>query len=261
MLIEVLRAVRREIVQITKPAPTGSVNESASVFGVDDGELYRMFIESGGGDIHKWHHYFAIYERYFARFREKPISLLEIGVSKGGSLRLWRKYFGPAAQITGIDVDPECSKYSSEGFNVSIGDQSDPEFLATVAEKYGPFDIVIDDGGHSARQQFVSYEILFPNVKDGGIYLVEDLHTSFWPAFMDYQAGVSFIDIASRMVEKLTWWHRDPGAMTRFGRPLAERTGNVDVPEITRSIFSIAFYDSVIVFEKKKIPEPWHEIR
>jgi hypothetical protein len=244
----------------------GSV-ESVSIacvdpgFGSELGEFFRMFLEHNAGDLHKWHHYFSIYERHFARFRGRPISLLEIGVAKGGSLALWRRYFGPSAVITGIDVDPSCAQYTNGLTEVFIGNQVDTGFLASVAAKRGPFDIVIDDGGHTMRQQITSYETLFPHVKERGVYLVEDLHTSLWSSFLDHPLGISFLDVASRMAEKLTWWHKEPASWPRYGKPLAERAGAVDVPELARSVFSIAFYDSVVVFEKMRVPEPRHEVR
>jgi len=226
-----------------------------------DGELYRMFLEHGGGDINKWHHYFAIYERHFARFRGTPVSLLEIGVERGGSLGLWRRYFGEAARITGIDIDADCKRHAAPGIEVLIGDQESPPFLKAANDSRGPFDIVIDDGGHTTRQQLVSYETLFPLLRDGGVYLVEDVHTSMWPWFVDPDLGISFLDVATRQAEKLTWWHRDPMSFLRYGKPPAEREGPLDVPDITRRTFSIAFYDSVVVFEKQAVPEPRREVR
>jgi hypothetical protein len=238
-----------------------AVIDSAPPFPSSGGELYRLFLEHNQGNLHKWHHYFAIYERYFARFRNVPVAMLEIGISRGGSLSLWRKYFGASAQITGIDIDPECRQYAAPGTEVFIGDQADQTFLLDVVAKRGPFDIVIDDGGHNVRQQIVSYETLFPHVKEAGVYLVEDLHTNLWAQFLDDPSGISFLDIASRMAEKLTWWHHNPETFQRYGQPLDMRVGQVDVPEIARSVFSIAFYDSIVVFEKMRIPEPWHELR
>jgi hypothetical protein len=227
----------------------------------ESGELYRLFLENDRHDLHKWHHYFPIYERYFSRFRGKRLALLEIGVARGGSLRLWRQYFGPDATITGIDVDPESVEHRGENIEIFVGDQADAGFLAGVPQQRGPFDLVIDDGGHTARQQIVSFETLFPFVRDGGVYLVEDLHTNLWPAYLDHPLGVSFLDIATRMAEKLTWWHHDERSFARYGKNEAEREGEVAVPQIARQLSSIAFYDSVVVFEKSAVPEPRHEVR
>jgi 23S rRNA U2552 (ribose-2'-O)-methylase RlmE/FtsJ len=226
-----------------------------------DMELYRLFLENTRHDLHKWHHYFSIYERYFAQFRDRPIALLEIGVARGGSLRLWRDYFGSTAQITGIDIDPDCARYHGEDVEVFIGDQADAGFLQSVAERRGPFDVVIDDGGHTMRQQIVSFETLFPSIRDGGIYLVEDLHTNLWPSYFDHPLGISFLDVATRMAEKLTWWHHEEQLHERYRKPMNQRRGEVIVPEVARHIYSMAFYDSVVVFEKGTVLEPRHEIR
>jgi 23S rRNA U2552 (ribose-2'-O)-methylase RlmE/FtsJ len=242
------------------PADSHAVAASAAWPG-ETGELYRLFLENGRGDLHKWHHYFPIYERYFSRLRGKKLALLEIGVARGGSLRLWRRYFGADAMITGIDVDAESVRHRGENIEIFIGDQADAGFLTSVAERRGPFDLVIDDGGHTARQQIVSFETLFPFVRDGGVYLVEDLHTNLWPAYLDHPLGVSFLDVATRMAEKLTWWHHDERSFARYGRKAEEREGTVAVPEIARKLSSIAFYDSVVVFEKAAVPEPRHEVR
>ena len=86
----------------------------------------------------------------------RPI-VLEIGVCAGGSLWMWREYF-PTSEITGIDIDPMCTQFEGEGVNVCIGDQTDSEFLREVGTKYGPFDVVIDDGGHAGFQVVTSLE-------------------------------------------------------------------------------------------------------
>jgi SAM-dependent methyltransferase len=223
--------------------------------------LYEMYLANTRDDLDRWHHYFPIYERYFSKFRHRPMSILEIGVYRGGSLRLWRAYFGEQARITGIDIDPECLAFRSKDAEVFIGDQADAAFLTRAALARGPFDIIIDDGGHTARQQIISMETLLPHVKDGGIYLVEDTHTSLWPEFMDHPLGISFLDVATRMAERLTWWHRDRRSFTRFSAPPEMRGGDVPVPDLTRTVSSIAFYDSMVVFEKNKVPEPHRERR
>jgi len=226
-----------------------------------DHSLYDLYLQNGRRDLDKWHHYFSVYDRHFPPFRGRPISLLEIGVLGGGSLRLWRSYFGQDAAITGIDLDPACARHAGDGVEVFIGDQSDPAFLESVAAARGPFDIVIDDGGHTSRQQIISLETLTPHVKDGGLYVVEDTHTSLWTEYLDHPLGLSFLDVAARMAERLTWWHADRRSFDRYGVPPLRRPGRMNVPAVTRNFFSIAFYDSMVVFEKAVIDEPWREVR
>jgi methyltransferase family protein len=224
--------------------------------------LYEMFLAHTGKNLDKWHHYFPIYERYFAKFRGGPVSILEIGVDKGGSLELWWEYFRPDAQIIGIDINPTCSAFNDPARNtcVYIGDQSDAAFLRTIADWHGPFDIIIDDGGHYVAQQKVSFETLYPHVKDGGVYLVEDLHTNLWPGRR--VQGETFLQLAARYAQDLTAWHQEQMSLVRYSTPPEARVGPAtDTPGITKTTTSIAFFDSVVVFEKHAVAEPYREVR
>ena len=118
-----------------------------------DNELFRIF--SADTNVHKWHHYFDIYTRYFERYRDRPITMLEIGVFRGGSLRMWKKYFHPDSTIVGIDVDQSCQAHEIANQNVfvRIGSQADPAFLVAVNGEFGPFDIILDDGSHKTHHQ------------------------------------------------------------------------------------------------------------
>ena len=96
----------------------------------------------------KMDHYFDVYHRLLAPWRGQNISFLEIGIWKGGSIKMWQDYFGPAGRLTFLDIDPKCKAFETPGVTIEIGDQSDAVFLQDVASKRGPFDIIIDDGGH-----------------------------------------------------------------------------------------------------------------
>lgn len=129
-----------------------------------------------GPGIWKWNHYFPIYERHFAKFRNQPLTLLEIGIYSGGSLDMWREYFGPQAQIIGVDIAPECKVYERDGVQVFIGDQSDPVFWRQFKADAPKLDIIIDDGSHKPRHQLTTLEELLPHLNPGGVYLCEDIH-------------------------------------------------------------------------------------
>jgi cephalosporin hydroxylase len=135
--------------------------------------------------VNRWLHYFDIYHRHFARFREQPITMIEIGVFNGGSLPMWRDYFGPQATIVGIDVDvnPECEKYAAPGIDIVIGDQADRAFLRSLSDRYPDIAILVDDGGHRMHQQITTFEELYPRIRADGVYLCEDIHTSYMPVF------------------------------------------------------------------------------
>jgi 23S rRNA U2552 (ribose-2'-O)-methylase RlmE/FtsJ len=146
-------------------------------------DLEQYFYDNTGRLIHKWRHYFEIYDRHFARFRGTAVTLVEIGVFHGGSLQMWKHYFGPAATIVGVDIDPACKSMEEEQIKILIGDQADRNFLRTLAQTLPRIDIVLDDGGHFMQQQITTFEELFPRIDPNGVYLCEDLHTSYWKRY------------------------------------------------------------------------------
>ena len=129
-----------------------------------------LFRHHVGRRVDKWQHYFPIYDRHFDRFRGKPVRVLEIGVDHGGSLQIWKRYFGESAHIVGLDIDPRCAEYQEDQIQVRIGNQSDVALLKSL----GSFDIVIDDGSHRLQDQLASFEALWPSTR--GVYLIEDCH-------------------------------------------------------------------------------------
>jgi cephalosporin hydroxylase len=206
--------------------------------------LAEYFRNNPGRLIDKWHHYFEIYHRHFAAFRGRSPVVVEIGIFHGGSLQMWREYFGRGARIVGIDLDPRCRQFEEDSVSVMIGDQADRGFLAEVRTRYPHVDIVIDDGGHQMVQQITSFEELYPHIQPHGVYLCEDLHTSYYPPYGGgYRRDGTFIQYATGLVDQLhAWYSTEPD---RFR-----------VDEITRSTHGLHFYDSVLVVEKRPIAEP-----
>jgi hypothetical protein len=143
-----------------------------------------------GPGISKWRHYFSIYDRHLAKFRGRSPGVVEIGVFGGGSLLMWRDYFGAASSVYGVDIEPTCSKHATDGIRIEIGDQSDPAFWAEFVDRAGPLDVVIDDGGHEAFQQIPTLEALLPNLRAGGVYICEDIHDPLH-AFHSYIDGLA----------------------------------------------------------------------
>jgi hypothetical protein len=172
------------------------------------------------------------------------VNLLEIGVFRGGSLELWRRYFGPSATITGIDIDSACSQYDGKAGAVRIGSQADTEFLRQVVSERGRPDIVIDDGSHMAKHLRASFDALFPLLKPGGIYVAEDLHTSYWRSFGGgLRRRSSFIEHVKRLIDDVhSWYH--------------PRAGIYDDPEM--GVRAIHVYDSIVVIEKGPKDRPFH---
>lgn len=126
------------------------------------------------------HNFTQVYELAFRELRDRPLNILEIGIWKGESLRTFKEYF-PNAQIYAFDIEDK-SQYKEERIHISQGDQSNIEYIKSVFSDIS-FDIIIDDGSHCMNHQQISFEYLLPRVKAGGIYILEDLHTSTnaWP--------------------------------------------------------------------------------
>ena len=209
-------------------------------------DLEKYFRGNKGRIISKWTHYFDVYDRHFSKFRDKEIVILEIGVYQGGSLQMWRKYFGPKAKIYGIDINPRCKELEEENTQIFIGSQSDRNFLREVKRAIPPVDILIDDGGHTMRQQIVTFEELFGHVKDNGVYLCEDLHTSYWLDFGGgYKRSGTFIEYSKNFIDQLNAYHSEQASL--------------QASPFTKSVDSIHYYDSILVIEKKKREKPTNE--
>ena len=210
--------------------------------------LQRYFLGNSGRLIQKWHHYFEIYHRHFESFRGRSPVVLEIGVFHGGSLRMWKEYFGPGAKIVGLDLDPRCRELEEDGVSIMIGDQADRRFLAEVRQRHPQVDIVIDDGGHQMQQQIVSFEELYPHIQPRGVYLCEDIHTSFVSRYEGgYRRRGTFHEYSKGLTDKLYAWYSEDAAAFQ-------------VDEFTRGTYAMHFYDSVLVIEKRPMQPPQQSI-
>jgi cephalosporin hydroxylase len=206
--------------------------------------LADYFFANPGRLIHKWHHYFEIYHRHLERFRGQSPVVVEVGVFHGGSLQMWHEYFGAGTRVVGIDIDPRCKQFEDASTTILIGDQADRGFLAEVRKAVPRIDILIDDGGHNPAQQIATLEELYLHIQPNGVYLCEDIHTSFMP---DYGGGYlrpgTFLEYAKGLVDNLYAWH-------------SQETERLTVNQFTVSTFGAHFYDSVLVLEKRSVGEP-----
>jgi hypothetical protein len=210
-------------------------------------DLEKFFSRHEGRLLHKWHHYFEVYDRHFARLRGKPINIVEFGVSQGGSLQMWRHYFGERAVIHGVDINPKCKQFEEPGIHIFIGDQQDREFLRSIGRKIPSIDILIDDGGHTMEQQIATFEELFPRLSPNGVYLIEDLHTSYWKKWGGgYKKRKTFIEYSKNFIDQINAWH-------------SHEPQRLSVSDFTKSVHSLHYYDSVLVIEKRPKAEPTHE--
>jgi len=146
------------------------------------------------------HNYCVKYEKYLPFNRYDTLKIMEIGVFRGESLKTWKDYFY-RSQIIGIDILPECKNYEEDRINVEIGSQIDGDFLNMVSEKYGLFDMILDDGSHVNSHVIYSFNHLFDSVKSGGVYIVEDCTTSYWG---DFEGGYLKEGSSMEYFKKLT---------------------------------------------------------
>ena len=209
-----------------------------------DGDLLQLYAENSDAQVHKWHHYIPLYDRYFTSYRNRPIRFLEIGVSRGGSLNLWRQYFGPAAVMFGIDINPDCATYNGRSAQVRIGSQADPVFLNRTVDEMGGIDIVLDDGSHQMDHVRASLDVLFPRLSDGGVYMIEDIHTAYARA---YGGGLTakgnfFADVRGMIDDMHHWYHRGPA-------------GNA---ARAATISGLHVHDSIVVIDKSAVYPPTH---
>ena len=200
----------------------------------------------------KWtaHNYIDIYRNLFAPLRKRRLNLLEIGVggygdprAGGGSLRMWRTFF-PRSQVFAIDIEDK-RPHDERRITTFQGSQDDERFLIDVADKIGRIDLIIDDGSHVCRHVIKSFEVLFPRLVPGGLYVVEDVQTSYQERF-----GGSSTELDR------------PGTTMNYFRGLIDGVNASEIKkispayspsEIESMLFSINFYEKMIVVRKSGV--------
>jgi hypothetical protein len=199
--------------------------------------LHEYFLNNSGKPIHKLPHYFDIYERHFSRFRGKTVTMLEIGVYKGGSLEMWQHYLGPQAKIIGLDIDPSCKIHESGTTQIYIGSQTDTDLLDKILNESGQIDIVLDDGGHISQHMIATFLHLYTKISPNGLYFVEDTQACYWPK---WGGGVkrpgTFIEFAKDKIDEMH----------------AHYTGGIlaETP-FSKSTASMNVYDGIVAFERR----------
>jgi cephalosporin hydroxylase len=197
--------------------------------------LYEIFLAGKKLSI-KNDSYFDTYEFLFSKYVEKPITFVEIGVFNGGSLQMWRQYFGQSARIIGVDLNPIALELESDGFEIFIGDQEDPDFWRMLKNNIGEVDIILDDGGHKNGQQIASLWHGVDLIRDGGVLVVEDTHTSYFRRFGN-PSPFSFINYSKRIIDKIN---------SRF--KYLKRGGG----KFIDSVWSISYFESIVAFHVER---------
>jgi hypothetical protein len=201
------------------------------------------------------HNFCVKYEKYLPFKRDEKLRILEIGILDGKSLKMWKEYFFNS-HIVGIDINPECKQYEEERISVEIGSQIDGDFLLRLSQQYGPFDMILDDGSHLNEHVIFSFEHLFSFLKSQGVYIVEDMVTSYWPWYggglLNSKSSVEYFkklcdDVSFKGIEYLenqkeVWWRKESNLI-----PYSEKTQ----PDCRTDIESINFLNSIILITKR----------
>lgn len=215
-------------------------------------QMDTLALAAGTDKSSAFHNYTKVYSQCFKNCKDQPINFLEIGIYKGDSVKFWESYF-PQAELHFIDITDNYLQYHSTRSSYHYIDQSDKKALRRFADKHGSFDVILDDGGHTMHQQINSFIALFPHVKSGGLYIIEDLHTSYWKSYggsgnnelADKGTAVGYL---KHLVDQVNF----PGAASTCA------DANKLPPEIKMQmndlrlhIESIRFHTSLCIIEKK----------
>jgi hypothetical protein len=216
--------------------------------------LTQLYNEHTGKVSDKWTRYLAEYDLLLSPWRDRPIRLLEIGVQNGGGLEIWAEYFKNASRFVGCDIDPNCAQlqFSDPRISFVLGDVNTDSTQEEILPLLPEFDLLIDDGSHRSSDIVKSFLRYFPYVVDGGLYVVEDLHASYWQEFegglFDPFSAISFFKRLVDIINSEHWGTvRSPaGILAGF----LEKYGLDVNNEILQHIHSIKFINSLCIIQK-----------
>ena len=178
--------------------------------------------------------YFEIYEELFSKYVGKKIIFVEVGILSGGSLFMWRDYFGENARIIGVELNPVAKKWEKHGFEIFIGDQGSPKFWSDFFKKVGNVDIILDDGSHTYHDQIVTLRESIPFINDGGKMVTEDTHSSYQKKY-GYPTKYNFTNFTKLLVDEVNF---------RF--PDLEKREIKSTSPLRKKVFSISYYESIV---------------
>ena len=197
--------------------------------------LYKLYQNSPYRSV-KHSGYFQVYEQIFRNFIDSKFTFVEVGIHNGGSLFMWREFFGKDARIIGIDLNPKAKQFEKYGFEIFIGDQSSKKFWSNFYNEVGNIDILLDDGGHTYEQQIVSVVSSIDFINNNGMIVVEDTHTSYFKKF-GYPSKHTFINWSKKLIDNINSRSEDV---------------TVQNPIFKNIIHSIEFFESIVVFKVNK---------
>lgn len=203
----------------------------------------------------KWSSYLDYYDRSLSDLRNMPIRMLEIGVQNGGSLEIWGKFFKEAEMLVGCDIDSTCNllNYDDERISLVIGDICKSETIAEIFSKSDSFDLIIDDGSHTSSDIITTFLQLFPKVSDGGQYIIEDLHCSYWEKYegglYDPRSSISFLKKLIDLINVEHWGIEK--TVEQFISIFKNHTNIDNIQSLYEEIESIEFVNSICKIQKR----------
>jgi len=210
-------------------------------------DIYSTYNQTPGLD--HWAVYGPAYDENIEHLRGlacregRSVQMLEIGVKSGGSTRVWKRYFRGLTQYVGLDINPRCRMFQSleEGIRIITGSQLDKRLLYKICKEYGPFDLVVDDGGHTDDMIRTSLKMLWNCMKDNSVYVIEDLHTVNMKGYLN-RAKTSFFD-------EIAMW------MTVRSPSLGKKGQYRLIKHPSKHLKKLAFYDSIVFLHyANKVP-------
>lgn len=220
--------------------------------------LSQLFQRSEGKQASKWLGYLQHYDCHLGPLKDKPITLLEIGIQAGGSLEIWANYFQSSPLIIGCDVDPKCKDlhYTDERIKVLIGDINSPSTLTALDSLTNAIDVIVDDGSHQSQDIITSFVNLFPRLANGGVYIIEDLHCSYWENYggglYNPKSALAFFKKMVDVINRSVW-----GVSVTPHDFLADFKESLDTEKdqgwgFLNEIHSIEFVNSICAIRKHK---------
>lgn len=187
-------------------------------------------IKEGPG-VWKWLHYFELYHRHLHKFVGREVTVVEVGVYSGGSMQMWRRYFGEGCRVHGVDIQEECKVFEDSVTTIHIGNQADRGFWKQFRASVPAVDVLIDDGGHKPEQQMVTLEEMLHHLRPGGVYICEDVH----------RVGNRFAAFAHALADELNAYARLPQHHELASTPTPFQA----------AVDSVHLYPFVVVIEKR----------
>jgi glycosyltransferase involved in cell wall biosynthesis len=219
-----------------------------------DKTLKQICEEHEGKVSDKWSVYIDEYDRILSPYRKKHVRLLEIGIQNGGSLEIWSKYFPRAQNLVGCDINPDCSslRYENPCIAVVPGDANSDETQAAILRHSPAFDVILDDGSHRSSDIVKSFTRYFPILADGGVFVAEDLHCSYWETYegglFDPYSSIAFFKRLADVISHEHWGVDKSraeilqGIFSKYGAHMEE--------EVLERVHSVEFINSMCIVRK-----------